>query len=75
MSFFPQGLLVGSRIELSVPENCLDFTLSFSAYNGTAQKRRPIRPRGYKTFFMFNSIEHEILNAYKSENIRKFVFF
>ena len=24
-----------------------------------------IRPRGYKTFFMFNSIEHEIFPAHK----------
>ena len=23
------------------------------------------RPRGYKAFFMLNSAEHEILNAYK----------
>ena len=24
-----------------------------------------IRPRGYKTFFMLNSVEHEILSAHK----------
>ena len=24
------------------------------------------RPRGYKTFFMLNSTEHEILTAYKN---------
>ena len=23
------------------------------------------RPRGYKTFFMLNSVQHEILNAHK----------
>ena len=23
------------------------------------------RPRGYKTFFLLNSVEHEILNAHK----------
>ena len=34
-----------------------------------------IRPRGYKTFFMLNSIEREILNAHKYKNIKKFVFF
>ena len=35
------------------------------------------RPRGYKTFFVLNSIEHEILNAhkYKKKNIKKFGFF
>ena len=29
------------------------------------------RPRGYKTFFMLNSVEHEILNAHKYKNIKK----
>ena len=33
-----------------------------------------IRPRGYKTFFMVNSDEHEILNAHKYKNIKKFSF-
>ena len=33
------------------------------------------RARGYKTFFMLNSIEHESLNAYKYKNIKKFGFF
>ena len=32
------------------------------------------RPRGYKTFFVLNSIEHEILNAHKYNNIKKFCF-
>ena len=31
--------------------------------------------RGYKTFFMLNSVEHEILNAHKYKNIKKFSFF
>ena len=31
--------------------------------------------RGYKTFSMLNSVEHEILNAHKYENIKKFSFF
>ena len=34
-----------------------------------------IRPRGYKIFFMLKSVEHEILNAHKYENIKKFSFF
>ena len=33
------------------------------------------RPRGYKTFFILNSVEHEILNAHKYENIKKFSIF
>ena len=32
-------------------------------------------PRGYKTFFMLNSAEHEILNAHKYKKIKKFSFF
>ena len=31
--------------------------------------------RGYKTFFVLNSAEHEILNAHKYENIKKFSIF
>ena len=33
------------------------------------------RPRGYKTFFMLNSVEHEILNAHKYKNIKKLGLF
>ena len=32
-------------------------------------------PRGYKTFFVLNSVEHEILNAHKYKNIKKFRLF
>ena len=35
----------------------------------------PDWPRGYKTFFVLNSIEHEILNAHKYRNIKKFGLF
>ena len=34
-----------------------------------------IWPRGYKTFFVLNSVEHEILNAHKYKNIKKFGIF
>ena len=40
----------------------------FSSFIGTW-------PRGYKTFFVLNSIEHEILNAYQYKNIKKFGLF
>ena len=33
------------------------------------------RARGYKTFFMLNSIEHKILIAHKYENSKKFSIF
>ena len=32
------------------------------------------RARGYKTFFVLHSVEHEILNAHKYEGIKKFGF-
>ena len=32
-------------------------------------------PRGYKTFFVLNSVEHKILNAHKYKNIKKFGLF
>ena len=32
-------------------------------------------PRGYKTFFVLNSVEHEILNAHKYKNIKKIGLF
>ena len=32
-------------------------------------------PRGYKTFFMLNSGEHEIFDAHKYKNIKKSNFF
>ena len=31
--------------------------------------------RGYKTVFMLNSAEHEILNALKDKNVKKFSIF
>ena len=34
-----------------------------------------IRARGYRTVFMLNSAEHEMLNAHKYENIKKFCIF
>ena len=35
---------------------------------GLLNQKPPTRPRGYKTFFMLNSVEHEILNAHKYKN-------
>ena len=31
--------------------------------------------RGYKTFLMLNSVEHDILDAHMCKNIKKFGFF
>ena len=38
-------------------------------------KIRSSQARGYKTFFMLNLAEHEILNAHKYKNNKKFSFF
>ena len=35
---------------------------------------RGTRARGYKTFFMLNSVEYEISNANRFKNIKKFRF-
>ena len=32
------------------------------------------RPRGYKTFFMLNSVQHEILNAHKYNKYQEMKF-
>ena len=53
-----------------------DGHLGFSIWpNFTILKPCSLWPRGYKTFFMLNSVEHEILNTHKYKNIKKFVFF
>ena len=40
-----------------------------------AQNRPHIWPRGYVTFFMLNSDEHEILNAYKYKKYQEIWLF
>ena len=35
---------------------------------------RVVWARDYKTFFVLNSVEHEILNAHRYKNIKKFSF-
>ena len=45
-------------------------------YCGASSGPDPIsRTRGYIFFFMLNSVEHEVLNAYKYKNIKKFSLF
>ena len=39
-------------------------SLLYEGGGGLAKLNNKTWPRGYKTFFMLNSIEHEILNAY-----------
>ena len=50
-------------------------SLSFSLSLAIGPILTEILARGYKTFFMLNSIEHEILNADKLKNIKKVGFF
>ena len=54
-----------SKVSTNVKEqNCLH---KFDAFK--------YRSRGYKTFFLLNSVEHGILNAHKYKDIKKFGFF
>ena len=50
-----------------VDNNQICFALLFlrSAYLSKRDRFHKIRPRGYKTFFMLNSTEHEIFPAHK----------
>ena len=50
----------------STKEHASPFTLVSKAHEREA--------RGYRTFFMLNSVEHEILNAHKYKNIKKSAF-
>ena len=43
-------------------------------YKCTEEPLNHSRARGYKTFFVLNSVEHEISNAHKYKNIKKFSF-
>ena len=47
--------------------------IRIESHNNKAQPSH-YRARGYKTFFMLNSAEHEILSARKYENIKKSSF-
>ena len=46
-----------------------DFEIASSAVNNWPWAR------GYKTFFVLNSVEHEISNAHKYKTIKKFSLF
>ena len=52
------------RQYLHTVTSCLDKTAHFNTW-----------PRGRKTFFMLNLVEHEIVNAGKYKYIKKFGFF
>ena len=50
--------------------------MTLDVYRGRKTTIQPTnRPRGYKAFFILNSVEHDILNAHKYKNIKKFGFF
>ena len=57
-------LLFQMRLKSEVPSSYYDL-IAGGTFN---------LPPGYKTFFMLNSVEHEILNAHKYKNIKKFGF-
>ena len=57
---------------LSAIPDCIPNIPSASDFNSVSHH---FRARGYKTFFMLNSVEYEILNAHKYKNIKKFGFY
>ena len=50
----------------------LQYGANLTGKNLLPEGRNSFRPRGYKTFYMLNSVEHEILNALKLKSIKKF---
>ena len=68
---------IGSNIRLFTEDISLPVTAADSLNTdlNKISQWAATRPRGYKTFFVLNSIEHEILNAHKYKNIKKFGFF
>ena len=50
-------------------------SISYASHTVDETPVSQTRPRGYKTFFVLNSVEHEILNAHKYKNIKKFSLF
>ena len=59
--FFTNYIVMGSQ---------LGYIFCANLRNGTKSW-----PQGYKTFFMLNLVEHEILNAHKFKNIKEFGLF
>ena len=55
---------------------CETFDLNFKVFLNFENECEPKSwPRGYKTFFVLNTVEHEILIAHKYKNIKKFGIF
>ena len=54
----------GSWAVVLLPNHCLLIKNNLEGY-------LEIRPQGYKTFFMLNLVEHEILNAHKYKKYLK----
>ena len=61
--------------EKSATESKIDGMENKSNHNDNDDFKKTSRPRGYKSFFMLSSVEHEILNALTYKNIKKFGFF
>ena len=70
-SYF-NSLFDGIRTSIQAPCSRLSMQCRLRSVHTVQTK---IRPRGYKTFFVLNSVEHEILNDHKYKNIKKFGLF
>ena len=53
------------RLKRSLPQAGLELGLLDHQASAKPTELPDSRPRGYKTFFMLNSVEREILNAHK----------
>ena len=75
------GLIQHIRVEESTSIQWVNNQIQVNAYSFRGSNSAffmfasMIRARGYKTFFMLNSAEHDILNAHKYKNIKKFSIF
>ena len=84
LSFFPRDVLneilnLLESVSEGFPSYSFCFTGSFLASSGASVRiycmvnNGLFRPRGYKTFFILNLVEHEISNDYQYKSIKKFV--
>ena len=72
---FSGGIVISNIGPLKFPYCITDRRASGNKVNHDQTSLSLIRPRDYKTSFILNSVEQEILNAHKYKNIKKFSFF
>ena len=73
MLLFSFSIFSDRPLKIEYENNNRKTLIAKSSYMGLGSPE--FWPRGYKTFFVLNSIEHEILSAHKYKNIKKLGFF